>query len=177
MKENLCFQGKRVNRMATEHSFDIVSRVDMQEVNNAVQQALKEIGTRFDFKGSKSDIQLEGQTLIVTSDDEYKLKSVIDVLQSKLVKRGVPLRNLDYGKVEPAAGGTVRQQIRLKQGIDPENAKKINVLIRDSKLKVKSQIQGDQIRVSGKSKDDLQAVIAMLKGADLPLDLQFVNYR
>ncbi len=163
--------------MATEYSFDIVSRVDMQEVSNAVQQALREIGTRFDFKGSKSDIRLEGDTLILVSDDEHKLKSVIDILQSKLVKRGVPIRNLEYGKVEPAAGGTVRQQIKLKQGIDQENAKKINVLIRDSKLKVKSQIQGDQIRVSGKSKDELQAVIAMLKGADLPLDLQFVNYR
>ncbi|HEY8529750.1 MAG TPA: YajQ family cyclic di-GMP-binding protein [Paenibacillaceae bacterium] len=163
--------------MASEHSFDIVSRVDMQEVNNAVQQAMKEIGTRFDFKGSKSDIKLEKDVLVVVSDDEYRLKSVLDILQSKLVKRGVPLRNLEYGKPEPAAGGTVRQQIKLKQGIDQENAKKINNLIRDTKLKVKSQIQGDQIRVSGKSKDDLQAVIAALKSADLPLELQFVNYR
>jgi len=163
--------------MASEHSFDIVSKVDLQEVSNAVQQALKEIGTRFDFKGSKSDISLEKDTLVVVSDDEYKLKSVLDILQSKLVKRGVPLRNLEYGKPEPAAGGTVRQQIRLKQGIDQENAKKINNLIRDTKLKVKSQIQGDQIRVSGKSKDDLQAVIAALRSADLPLELQFVNYR
>jgi len=163
--------------MASEHSFDIVSKVDLQEVSNAVQQVLKEIGTRFDFKGSKSDISLEKDTLVVVSDDEYKLKSVLDILQSKLVKRGVPLRNLEYGKPEPAAGGTVRQQIRLKQGIDQENAKKINNLIRDTKLKVKSQIQGDQIRVSGKSKDDLQAVIAALRSADLPLELQFVNYR
>ncbi|OUM98446.1 MAG: YajQ family cyclic di-GMP-binding protein [Paenibacillaceae bacterium ZCTH02-B3] len=163
--------------MASEHSFDIVSRVDMQEVNNAVQQTLKEIGTRFDFKGSKSDIRLEKDVLVVVSDDEHKLKSVLDILQSRLVKRGVPLRNLEYGKPEPAAGGTVRQQIRLKQGIDQENAKKINNLIRDTKLKVKSQIQGDQIRVSGKSKDDLQAVIAALRSADLPLELQFVNYR
>ena len=163
--------------MASEHSFDIVSRVDMQEVNNAVQQTLKEIGTRFDFKGSKSDIRLEKDVLVVVSDDEHKLKSVLDILQSRLVKRGVPLRNLEYGKPEPAAGGTVRQQIRLKQGIDQENAKKINNLIRDTKLKVKSQIQGDQIRVSGKSKDDLQAVIAALRSADLPLELRFVNYR
>jgi hypothetical protein len=163
--------------MASEYSFDIVSRVDLQEVSNAVQQAVKEIGNRFDFKGSKSDIQLDKDTLVVVSDDEYKLKSVLDILQSKLVKRGVPLRNLEYGKPEPAAGGTVRQQIRLKQGIDQDNAKKINNLIRDTKLKVKSQIQGDQIRVSGKSKDDLQAVIAALRSADLPLELQFVNYR
>jgi len=163
--------------MASEHSFDIVSRVDLQEVNNAVQQTLKEIGTRFDFKGSQSDIKLEKDVLVVVSDDEYKLKSVLDILQSRLVKRGVPLRNLEYGKPEPAAGGTVRQQIKLKQGIDQENAKKINNLIRDTKLKVKSQIQGDQIRVSGKSKDDLQAVIAALRSADLPLELQFVNYR
>jgi hypothetical protein len=163
--------------MASEYSFDIVSKVDLQEVNNAVQQALREIDTRFDFKGSRSDIKLEGESLIVSSDDEYKLKSVIDILQSKMVKRGVPIRNLIFGKIEPASGGTVRQTIRLKMGIDQEQAKKINVLIRDSKLKVKSQIQGDQIRVTGKSKDDLQAVIAMLKGADLPLELQFVNYR
>ena len=163
--------------MASEHSFDIVSRVDMQEVSNAVQQTLKEIGTRFDFKGSNSDIKLEKDVLVVVSDDEYKLKSVLDILQSRLVKRGVPLRNLEYGKPEPAAGGTVRQQIKLKQGIDQENAKKINNVIRDTKLKVKSQIQGDQIRVSGKSKDDLQAVISALRSADLPLELQFVNYR
>jgi len=163
--------------MASEYSFDIVSKVEMQEVNNAVTQAMKEIETRFDFKGSKSSIKLEGETLVVGSDDEYKLKSVVDILQSKLIKRGVPILNLDYGKVEPAAGQTVRQQIKLKQGIDQETAKKINILIRDSKLKVKSQIQGDQLRVSGKSKDDLQAVIQLLRGADLKLDLQFVNYR
>lgn len=160
-----------------EYSFDIVSKVDLQEVNNAVQQAVKEIDTRFDFKGSKSSIALEGETLVVVSDDDYKLKSVIDILQSKLVKRGVPIRNLDYGKIESAAGGTVKMTIRLRQGIEQDQAKKINILIRDSKLKVKSQIQGDQLRVSGKSKDDLQAVMALLRGADLPLELQFVNYR
>ncbi|MBN2984244.1 MULTISPECIES: YajQ family cyclic di-GMP-binding protein [Cohnella] len=163
--------------MASEYSFDIVSKVDMQEVNNAVTQALKEIETRFDFKGSKSGIKLEGESLVISSDDDYKLKSVIDILQSKLIKRGVPIRNLDYGKVEPASGGTVRQTVALKTGIDQENAKKINVLIRDSKLKVKSQIQGDQLRVTGKSKDDLQAVMTLLRGADLSLELQFVNYR
>ena len=163
--------------MASEYSFDVVSTINMQEVNNAVTQAEKEIETRFDFKGSKSSISLEKDELVVVSDDEYKLKSVIDILQSKMVKRGVSLKHLQYGKVEPAASGTVRQRIALKQGIDPENAKKINALIRDSKLKVKSQIQGDQIRVSGKSKDDLQKVIQLLKQADLPLELQFVNYR
>lgn len=163
--------------MASEYSFDIVSKVDMQEVNNAVQQATKEIETRFDFKGSKSSISLEGEQLVVASDDEYKLKSVVDILQSKLIKRGVPILNMDYGKVEPASGGTVRQNIKMKQGIDQENAKKINILIRDSKLKVKSQIQGDQLRVSGKAKDDLQAVMALLRGAGLPLELQFINYR
>jgi len=163
--------------MASEASFDIVSKVDMQELNNAVRQAEKEIETRFDFKGSKSSITIEKDELVVVSDDEYKLKSVIDILQSKMVKRGVPIRNLEYGKIEPAAMGTVRQRIKLKQGIDQEAAKKINTMIRDSKLKVKSQIQGDQIRVSGKSRDDLQAVIRMLKAADVGLELQFTNYR
>ncbi len=163
--------------MASESSFDIVSRIDMQEVSNAIQQAEKEIANRFDFKGSKSSITLEKQELVVISDDEFKLKSVIDILQSKLIKRGVSLKSLQYGKVEPAASGTVRQRIALRQGIDQDNAKKINTLIRDSKLKVKSQTQGDQIRVSGKSKDDLQHVIQLLKQADLPLDLQFVNMR
>jgi cyclic-di-GMP-binding protein len=163
--------------MASEYSFDIVSKVDMSEVQNAVTQALKEIETRFDFKGSKSGIKLEGEQLVVSSDDEYKLGSVIDILQTKLIKRGVPILNLDYGKVEPASGATVRQTIKMKQGVDQENAKKINILIRDSKLKVKSLIQGDQLRVSGKDKDDLQKVMALLKGAGLPLELQFTNYR
>jgi uncharacterized protein YajQ (UPF0234 family) len=166
-----------VRPMASEASFDIVSKVDMQELTNAVRQAEKEIETRFDFKGSKSSITIEKDELVVVSDDEYKLKSVIDILQGKMVKRGVPIRNLEYGKIEPAALGTVRQRIRLKQGIDQDAAKKINTMIRDSKLKVKSQIQGDQIRVSGKSRDDLQAVIRMLKAADVGVELQFTNYR
>ncbi|HZG57348.1 YajQ family cyclic di-GMP-binding protein [Paenibacillus sp.] len=163
--------------MASEYSFDIVSKVDMQELQNAVTQAEKEIATRFDFKGSKSEIKLEKDALVLVSDDEYKLKSVIDILQSKMVKRGISIKNMDYGKIEPASGGTVRQTIKLKQGIGQEDAKKMNILIRDSKLKVKSQIQGDQLRVTGKSKDDLQAVIALLRGADLPLELQFVNMK
>ncbi|WP_027084374.1 YajQ family cyclic di-GMP-binding protein [Cohnella panacarvi] len=163
--------------MASEYSFDIVSKVDMQEVNNAVTQAMKEIETRFDFKGSKSSIKLENEQLVVASDDDYKLKSVIDILQTKMIKRGVPILNLDYGKVESASGGTVRQVIKMKQGIDQDNAKKINILIRDSKLKVKSMIQGDSLRVTGKSKDDLQNVMGLLRGAGLPLELQFNNFR
>jgi uncharacterized protein YajQ (UPF0234 family) len=163
--------------MSSEASFDIVSKFDMQEMTNAITQAEKEIDTRFDFKGSKSSISLEKDVLVVVSDDEYKLKSVLDILQGKMTKRGLSIKNLEYGKIEPAASSTVRQRITLKQGIDQEHAKKINVLIRDSKLKVKSQIQGDQIRVSGKSRDDLQQVIKLLREADLSLDLQFVNYR
>lgn len=160
-----------------EYSFDVVSRVDLQEMKNAVQQAMSEISNRYDFKGSKSEIVLGDEELTIVSDDEYKLKSVIDILQSKMIKRGVPIKNMDYGKIEPAAAGTVRQTVALKQGIDQETAKKINKMIRDQKLKVKSQIQGDQIRVSGKSKDDLQQVIQLLSSADLPLDLQYVNMR
>lgn len=163
--------------MASEYSFDVVSKVDLQEVNNAVTQALKEIETRFDFKGSKSNITLEDDQLVVHSDSDYKLKSVVDILQTKLVKRGVPILNMEYGKIEAASGGTVRQNIKMKQGIDQENAKKMNILIRDSKLKVKSMIQGDQLRITGKSKDDLQSVMALLRGAGLPLELQFSNYR
>ncbi|GAA3406512.1 YajQ family cyclic di-GMP-binding protein [Paenibacillus hodogayensis] len=163
--------------MSTENSFDIVSAIDMQELNNAIQQAEKEIDNRFDFKGSKSSIKLEKNELVVASDDEYKLNSVLDVLHAKMVKRGISLKNLQYGKIEPAASSTVRQRIGLKQGIDQENAKKINILIRDSKLKIKSQIQGDQLRVTGKSRDDLQQAIQLLKRADIELDLQFVNFR
>lgn len=163
--------------MSSENSFDIVSKLDIQELNNAINQAEKEIATRFDFKGSKSSIALEKEELVVISDDEFKLQNVLDILQSKMAKRGISLKNLDYGKVEPAAQSTVRQKIKVKQGIDQGNAKKINVLIRDSKLKVKSQIQGDQIRVTGKSKDDLQQVMQLLRKADLPLELQFINFR
>lgn len=161
----------------SDYSFDIVSRVDAQELTNAITQAMREIENRYDFKGSKSDIQQEKEDVIIISDDEYKLKSVIDILQSKMVKRGISLKSLEYGKIEPASGGTVRQKITVKQGIDKDAAKIINTLIKDAKLKVKSQIQGDQIRVSGKSKDDLQKVMALCREADLPLDVQFVNLR
>ncbi|MGN7760322.1 YajQ family cyclic di-GMP-binding protein [Paenibacillus sp. sgz5001063] len=163
--------------MSSESSFDIVSKMDMQELTNAVHQTEKEIDNRFDFKNSKSSLKLEKDALIIASEDEYKLNAVIDILQSKMVKRGITLKNLDFGKIEPASLGTVRQRLGLKQGIDQENAKKINILIRDSKLKVKSQIQGDQIRVTGKSRDDLQQIIQLLRKADLPLDLQFNNLK
>lgn len=163
--------------MAKESSFDIVSDVDFAEVTNAIQLALKEIQTRYDFKGSKSDISLDKEDLVLVSDDEYKLEQVKDVLFSKLFKRGVPVKNLDYGKVEKASGGTVRQRAKLVQGIDKENAKKINTLIKNSGLKLKSQIQDDQIRVTAKSRDDLQQIIQAVKAADLSIDVQFVNYR
>jgi uncharacterized protein YajQ (UPF0234 family) len=163
--------------MSNESSYDIVSKMDMQELNNAIQQAEKEIATRFDFKGSKSSIELQKDTLVVVSDDDFKLQNVLDILHSKMAKRGIALKNLEYGKIEPAASSTVKQKISLKQGIDQDNAKKINILIRDSKLKVKSQIQGDQIRVTGKNKDDLQAIMALLRKSDIPLDLQFTNLK
>ncbi len=165
--------------MAKENSFDIVSIVEMPEVVNAINQAMMEIKQRFDFKGSKSDIKLEekDKKIVIVSDDEYKLKSVIDILQSKLVKRGVSLKALIYGKVEPATGGTARQVITLQHGIPTEKAKEIVKLIKDTKLKVQAHIQGDQVRVSGKNKDDLQGVIALLRGKEMGIDLQFVNYR
>ncbi len=151
--------------------------MDLQELTNAVTQTEKEISTRYDFKGSKSSLKLDKDALTIVSDDETKLKAVIDVLQSKMAKRNLPLKNIDYGKVEPASSGTVRQRLSFKQGIDQDVAKKINILIRDSKMKVKSQIQGDQLRVTGKSKNDLQAVMQLLNGANLPLDLQYTNFK
>lgn len=158
-------------------SFDIVSTVDMQEVDNAVNQAVKEIGQRYDFKGTKSEITLEKEGLKVISDDDYKLKAVIDVLQSKLIKRGISIKALEYGKIEPASGGTVRQMIKIQQGISKEKGKEINVLLKESKLKVQSQIQDEQVRVTGKNRDDLQEAIALLKGKDLGIDMQYVNFR
>ncbi|PLT33840.1 YajQ family cyclic di-GMP-binding protein [Bacillus sp. V5-8f] len=163
--------------MAKESSFDIVSKVDFSEVTNAVTMALKEIKTRYDFKGSKSDITLDKEELVLVSDDEFKLDQLKDVLLSKLVKRSVPIKNLDYGKIEGASGGTVRQRAKLIQGIDKEQAKKINTIIKNSGLKVKSQVQDDQIRVTGKSRDELQGIIAAIRGADLSIDVQFINYR
>ena len=164
--------------MASDNSFDIVSKVDLQEVSNAIQQALKEIHTRFDLKDSKSDIKMEGKDAIqVNSIDEYKLKAVLDVLQQKLVKRQVPLKALTYSAIEPAAGSTVRQKISLQQGIPTEKAKEIVKLIKDSKKKVQASIQGDTVRVAGKDRDTLQDVIALVKSKDFGIDMQFTNYR
>lgn len=165
--------------MADTSSFDIVSEVNLQEVDNAINQARKEIGQRYDFKGSKSSMDLDQKEkkIVVISDDDFRMKSVIDILQNKLIKRGVPLKALDYGPVTPAAGGTVRQDIALRVGIDKENARLIVKMIKDTKLKVQAQIMEDQVRVSGKSKDDLQTVITMLKSAELKFAVQFVNYR
>src|SRR6478752_4200071 len=164
--------------MAAENSFDIVSKVDLQEVSNAIQNALKEIHTRFDLKDSKSDIQLEGkEALVMSSVDEYKLKAVNDILQGKLVKRGVPIKALTYGVVEPAASSTVRQRITLQQGIPIEKAREIVKTIKDSKKKVQASIQGDTVRVTGKDRDTLQEIIALLKGRDFGIDMQFTNYR
>ena len=163
--------------MAAENSFDVVSKIEMTEVTNAVTQAMKEISQRFDFKGSKSSITEEKDALVVLSDNEFKLKSVIDILQAKLVKRGVPIKNLTYGKMESALGGTVRQRITLQQGIPTDKAKEIVKAIKDAKMKVQASIQADQVRVSGKNRDELQAVIQLLKDKDFKLDLQFTNYR
>lgn len=164
--------------MAQQNTFDIVSRIDHAEVVNAVNQAVKEVGTRFDFKGSKSDIQLEGEEFIIlTSDDEYKLGALNDILQTKLVKRNVPLKGLTYGKIEQALGGTVRQRITLQQGIPQEKAKEIVRHIKDTKLKVQASIQSDLVRVAGKDRDVLQDVIASLRGHDFGIDMQFTNYR
>jgi len=163
--------------MAAENSFDVVSKIEMDEVTNAVSQALKEISQRFDFKGSKSSITQEKDALVIVSDDEYKLKSVVDILQTKLVKRGVPIKNLSFGKVEPAQGGTVRQRAMLQQGIPTDKSKEIVKVIKDSKIRVQASIQADQVRVSGKNRDDLQTVIQLLKGKDFGLELQFTNYR
>jgi len=162
-----------------DFSFDVVSKVDLQEVSNAVQQASKEIATRFDFRGSASKIELKEKELelVLTSDDDHKIKSVIDILETKLVRRGVAVKALDFGRIEPAAGGTVRQVAKIQQGIPSEKAKEIVKAIKDRKLKVQASIQSDQVRVSGRAKDDLQTAIALLKERDFGLPLQFTNYR
>jgi cyclic-di-GMP-binding protein len=163
--------------MAGDNSFDIVSDVNMMEVSNAVQQAMKEIRQRFDFKGSVSDIALAEEKLTLQSDDESRLKAVIDVLTGKLVKRGVSLRALEYGKIEPAAKGSVRQVVEIRKGIATEKAKEIVKFVKSSGLKVQAQIQEDQVRVSGKKRDDLQAAIQAVKAQDFGIDLQFTNFR
>ena len=165
--------------MADEHSFDIVSRVDLQEVSNAVQQAVKEIGQRFDFKGSKTSLELDKDKseIGIISDDEYKLKSVIEILKNKLVKRNVSLKTLLFGKIEKAAGETVRQTLTLQQGISTERAKEIVKLIKETKIKAQAEIQKDQVRVRAKKIDDLQSVIAMLKSKEFDYNIEFINYR
>ncbi len=164
--------------MAQDNSFDIVSKVEIQEVRNAIDQALKEIKARFDLKDSRSEITLEGNDSIqLASSDEYKLDAVKEILGQKLVKRGVSLKNLTYGKLEEAMGKSVRQKITLQQGIPSDKAKDIVRVIKDSKLKVQAAIQADVVRVSGKDRDSLQSAIALLRGKDFGLDLQFTNYR
>lgn len=163
--------------MASEASFDIVSKVNMQEAKNAVDQAVKEMGTRFDLKDSGSKIEWEKEDLVISSKDNHKLASVIDILESKLVRRGIPLKNLDKKKIEEALGGTVRQRVVFKQGLTQEISKEIIREIKGTKQKVQPQIQGDSVRVSGKSRDDLQAIISHLKNKDFGIDLQFTNYR
>jgi uncharacterized protein YajQ (UPF0234 family) len=163
--------------MAAENSFDIACKVDMQEVANAVNQAKREIETRYDLKGTKNEITQEKMELVIASVDEMKLKAVLDILQSKLHRRGVDLKALTIGEPETAAGGTLKQKITLQDGIPVEKAKEIVRLIKDSKIKVQASIQEKQVRVSGKNRDDLQAVIALVKGKDLGVALQFTNYR
>jgi cyclic-di-GMP-binding protein len=164
--------------MAQDNSFDIVSKVDLQEVRNAIDQAMKEVRQRFDLKDSHSEIRLEGNDAIqLASSGEYKLEAVKEILGQKLVKRGVSLKNLIYGKLEPAAGQSVRQKITLQQGIPAEKAKEIVRLVKDAKKKAQVSIQGDTLRVSSKDRDELQAIIALVRGKDLGLDLQFTNYR
>lgn len=166
--------------MASECSFDVVSKVDLAEVKNAIEQAMKEIGQRYDFKGSVSKIELKDQAQVVLhSDDEIKLKAVIDVLQTKLHKRGVSIRSMEYGKVEPAAKGTVRQEVKILQGIPQEKAKALVASLKNSKIKAQGAIQGDQLRISSKNKDDLQEAMALFKKEQdkLGIDLQFTNYR
>jgi uncharacterized protein YajQ (UPF0234 family) len=163
--------------MAQQNSFDIVSQVDRAEVTNAIHQTVKEVRQRFDFKGSKANVALEENDLVLSAEDETKLRNMNDIFQQKLVRRGVPLKALSYGTVEPAAGGTVRQRVQIQQGIPQEKAKEIVKSIKDSKAKVQASIQGDTVRVSGKDRDTLQQVIAGLKAKDFGINMQFTNYR
>ena len=162
-----------------DNSFDVVSRIELPEVLNAVQQALKEVHTRFDLKDSHSNIELneKDHKILLASMDEFKLKAVVDVLESKLVKRKVPLKSLNFGEIIPAAGATVKQEIALQQGIPIEKARAIVKKIKDSKLKVQASIQGDFVRVSGRDRDTLQSAIKLLRDSDFGIDMQFTNYR
>ncbi len=163
--------------MSKENSFDIVSKTDYAEVANAINQTTKEVSQRFDFKGSKATVELVGKDLVLAAEDETKLRNMNDIFQGKLVKRGISLKALDYQKIEPAAGGTVRQTVKVQQGIPGEKAKEIVKFIKDSKLKVQASIQGETVRVSGKDRDTLQDIIARLKAKDFGIDMKFDNYR
>jgi uncharacterized protein YajQ (UPF0234 family) len=163
--------------MAAENSFDIVCKIDMQEVRNALDQARREIDTRYDLKGSRNEITQEKEDVVLTAADDMKLKAVADIVQSRMHRRGIPLKALAWGKAEEAAGGTLRQKVTLQQGIPIDKAREIVRLIKDTKLKVQAAIQEDQVRVTGKNRDDLQKVIALLRDRDLGIALQFTNYR
>jgi cyclic-di-GMP-binding protein len=160
-----------------DSSFDIVSKVDLQEVKNAIAQATKELQTRFDLKGTGSAVDLAGEDLVLTSSDEFKLKAVREVLEQRLVKRSVPLKAITWGEIDKALGGTARQKASLQKGIPTEKAREIVKVIKGSKVKVQAAIQGDQLRVTGKNKDDLQAVMRLLRESDFGIDMQFTNYR
>ena len=163
--------------MASECSFDIASKVDLQEVDNAIHQTIREIGQRFDFKGSPATVTRDEHALVLSAEDDFKLKQMLDILEAKLVKRQVPLKALVRGKVEPAAAGRVRQQIEIQQGIPTEKAREIVKLIKGTKRKVQAQLQEDQVRVFGRDRDELQAVIQFLREQDLGIHVQFINYR
>jgi uncharacterized protein YajQ (UPF0234 family) len=163
--------------MAQQNSFDIASQVDHAEIMNAINQTMKEVRQRFDFKGSHAQVILEEKDLVLSAEDDTKLRNMNDILQQKLVRRGVPLKALSYGSVEPAAGATVRQRAQIQQGIPQEKAKEIVKVIKDSKAKVQASIQGDVVRVTGRDRDTLQQVIATLKAKDFGIDVQFTNYR
>ncbi len=165
--------------MATDNSFDVVSKLEMPELVNAISQALKEVIGRYDLKDSKSSIDLNEKDLklVLASDDDYKIKAVNDILQSKMLKRGVPIRNLEYGPIQPASGSTVRQEVKLKQGLATEKAKEVVKVIKDSKLKVTPSIMGDYVRVASKDRDLLQQTMALLRANDFGVDLQFTNFR
>ncbi len=163
--------------MAKENSFDIVSKTDYAEIGNALNQTTKEISQRFDFKGSKASVELEQKDLVLAAEDETKLRNMNDILQGKLVKRGISLKALDYQKIEPAAGGSVRQLVKVQQGIPIEKAKEVVKFIKDAKWKVQASIQGETVRISGKDRDTLQDVISKLKAKDFGIDMQFDNYR
>jgi len=163
--------------MAQQNSFDVVSEVDRAEVMNAINQTMKEVRQRFDFKDSKAAVASEDKDLVLTAEDETKLRNMNDILQQKLVRRGVPLKALSYGNPEAAAGGTVRQRAAIQQGIPQEKAKEVVRFIKDSKAKVQASIQGEMVRISGKDRDTLQQVIASLKAKDFGINMQFTNYR